>query len=596
MSEDTLITALARTVATYRDEPAYSDRHVEVPAEGGWRTITWGQLHDQVLDLAAGMVSLGVQPGDTVALMASNRIEHVLADLAAVHAGATPMTIYATLSPDQVAYIAGHSTPSLVVLEGSDQVQRWATALEGLPVNAVVVLDEGSGGSLSWSDLRALGADARAAGGGQCEVRMAGVTAGDALTILYTSGTTGPPKGVVLTHANVLAEAEISAKASGTTGPGRTVSYLPFAHIAERALGMYLPQLHGGHVYLVADPAALPATLAEVRPTRFFGVPRVWEKVMAGVSALLASQADERVTAAMAMGLLWVEAQQNGGTPSAELEAQFQAADEAVLRGIRGLLGLEQVEWAASAAAPMPIEVARFFAGLGLIIYDVYGMTETTGSVTVNSPSAFRLGSVGRPMAGLAVELAEDGEILVRGPVVTPGYFRQPEATSALMRDDGWLQTGDVGRFDDDGYLYVIDRKKELIITSSGKNIAPSNIENLLKESPLVGHAYVAGDGKPYLVALLTLDADLAPLIGAKMGLSGSSLSELAQHPAVLEMVGKAVTAANARLSRPEQVKRFALLAAEWTAESEELTPTLKLKRRVVSSKYAEVLDGLYVP
>ncbi|MCA1719637.1 MAG: AMP-dependent synthetase/ligase [Actinobacteria bacterium] len=502
----TLCAALADTVRDRGDLPAYSDRH----GEGGWRTLTWGELYEQVLDLAAGLVRLGLQPGDTVALMASNRTEHVLADLAVVHAGGTPMTVYATLAPAQVAYIAQHSTPSVVVLEGADQLARWAEALEAHPVKAVVVIDEDvvTDQVVAWSDLRKVGAEHRATAADECEKRIAGVVPEQPLTILYTSGTTGSPKGVVLTHRNVLFEAQSSAATAGLVGPGRSVSYLPFAHIAERVLGMYIPQVQGGHVYLLDDPAALPATLAEVRPTRFFGVPRVWEKVMAGVSALLAAKADDRVTQALASGLAWVEAQENGGV--------------------------------------------------------------------------------------VQVVLADDGEILVRGPVVTPGYFRAPEATADLIDEDGWVRTGDIGRFDEDGYLYVIDRKKEMIITSSGKNVAPSNIENLLKESPLVGHAYVAGDAKPYVVALLTLDPDMAPVVAAKMGVDATGLRELSTHPQVLAAVQEAVDAANARLSRPEQVKRFALLSDEWTAESEELTPTLKLKRRVVSSKYDDVLAELY--
>jgi long-chain acyl-CoA synthetase len=592
----TLPEALAQTVGAHPDEPAYSDRHTG--GTEGWRTLTWSQLHEQSLDLAAGLVSLGVAPGDTVALMASNRIEHIVADLAVVHAGAIPMTVYATLSPSQVAFIAGHSTPTAVVLEGRDQLERWSQALVDCPnIEHVLVMDSAAHDAqprtLSWDGLMKVGADLRAGSPTLLDERIAALTPDSRLTVLYTSGTTGDPKGVVLTHRNVLFEADASLSTAGLTSSGRSVSYLPFAHIAERVLGMYIPEVQGGHVFLIDDPAVLAATLAEVRPTRFFGVPRVWEKIMAGVSALLAAQADERVTAALKAGLAWVEAQENGGTPSAEVEKQFHEAD-VILSALRGRLGLDQVEWAASAAAPMPLEVARFFAGLGIVIYDVYGMTETTGSVTANSPAGFRLGSVGRPQDGLQISLAEDGEILVRGPVVTPGYFRNSVATAELLGAGGWLRTGDIGRLDDDGYLFVVDRKKEIIISSSGKNIAPSNIENLLKESPLIGHAFVAGDAKPYVVALLTLDGELAPLVAAKLGLAPMPLAELAAHPTVLAEVQAAVDRANARLSRPEQVKRFALLAEEWTPDSEELTPTLKLKRRVVSSKYADRLDDLY--
>jgi len=369
------------------------------------------------------------------------------------------------------------------------------------------------------------------------------------------------------------------------------------AHIAERMLGIYVPQIEGAHVHLVADPAQLLGALGEVRPTRFFGVPRVWEKIKTGVEAKLAMEPDEAkkagIASAMAVGREYVEALENGGQPSPELTAKYEAMDTAVLGLLRMLLGLDRVEWAASAAAPMPVEVARFFAGLGMRIYDVYGMTETTAAVTACGPDQFKLGTVGKALAGIEVRLAEDGEILARGPVATTGYFRQPEATAELIDADGWVHTGDIGEIDEDGFLRIVDRKKEMIITSSGKNIAPSNIENLLKESPLVGHALVYGEGKPYCVAVLTLDAEIAPLIAAQMGIQGS-LAELAQNPEILAVAQAAVDSANERLSRPEQVKSFELLPVEWTAESEELTPTLKLKRRVVHDKYSDVLDRLY--
>lgn len=583
---ETLPEVLAQTVAARGGEPAYSDRH----ADEGWRTLTWSEVVGSAKSVAGALIDHGVQPGDTVALMISNRVEHIIADLAAVHAGATPMTIYATLAPETVAYIAGHSQPSAVVLEGQDQLDRWALALADCPSLKVVVVIDGT----PCDDPRAVTWEQVLQGGSDCSDRVAAIKRDDPLTILYTSGTTGDPKGVVLTHRNVLESVTAGLKAGGIEEPGVSISYLPFAHIAERNLGMYGPQVQGAHVYLVDDPAALPAALGQVHPTRFFGVPRVWEKVMAGVSALLAANPDPKVTAAMDTAQRWVAAKEKGGTPSPELEAEFAEADSTVLQGIRGFLGLDKLQWAASAAAPMPVEVARFFAGLGIIIYDVYGMTETTGSVTANTPDAFKLGTVGRALPGVELRLAEDGEIQARGPVLTPGYLHNPEATAALIDSEGWLGTGDIGTLDEDGYFAVVDRKKEMIISSNGKNIAPSNIENLLKESPLVGHAYAAGDGKSYVVALLTLDPDVAPVIAGRLGLEGLSLAELAAHPVIVEQIGEAVERANARLSRPEQVRRFEVLPSQWTAESEELTPTLKLKRRVVSAKYSDVLDRLY--
>jgi long-chain acyl-CoA synthetase len=597
----TVPATLERVAAEQGDAPAYSDK---VGVEGaGWRTVSWREYREQVLDVAAALAARGLAPGDTLAVMASSRIEHVVVDMAAVHAGGTPMSVYATLAPEQVSFLAGHARPTAVLLEGADQLRRWAPALaERDDVRTVVVLDEDAVAEddrhVAWSTLVAEGREARAADPQAVERRWRAVVPDDAATVLYTSGTTGDPKGVVLTHHNVLFEATSSLTTADPQGELVWISYLPLAHIAERLLGMYVPQITGGHVHLVSDPAALVAALAEVHPTRFFGVPRVWEKIRTGLGARLDAEPDEArrtaVQQAMAVGLEHVEAQQYGATPSPELTARFEAVDEQVLRPMRTLLGLERVEWAASAAAPMPLEVARFFAGLGLRIYDVYGMTETTAAVTACGPHQFRLGTVGRALAGIEVRLAEDGEILARGPVTTPGYLHQEDATRALVDEDGWVHTGDIGEMDEDGFLRVVDRKKEMIITSSGKNIAPSTVENLLKESPVIGHALVFGDARPYVVAVLILDPEVAPVVASSMGLETTSLAELAQHPAILAMVQDAVDEANARLSRPEQVKSFELLPTEWTAESEELTPTLKLKRRVVHQKYADVLDGLY--
>lgn len=594
----TLPVTLKRVVAERGDRPAYSDK---VGIDGaGWRTVSWREYDALVHDVAAGLVERGVARGDTLAIMASSRIEHVVVDMAAVHAGATPMSVYATLSPEQVTFVAGHAEPSVVVLEGADQLARWRPALDAsASVHTVVLLDESAVPAgeryVAWSALVELG---RAAGSDRLAERVAGVRPADPVTILYTSGTTGNPKGVVLTHRNVLFEAHSSLRTAAPEGDLVWISYLPLAHIAERLLGMYIPQVVGGHVHLVADPSQLVGALVEVHPTRFFGVPRVWEKIQTGLGARLAAEPDEAtraaVTAAMAVGLEYVEAQEFGRRPSAELAERFAAADAQVLRPMRALLGLDRVEWATSAAAPMPLETARFFAGLGMRIYDVYGMTETTAAVTACGPEQFRLGTVGRPLAGIEVRLAADGEILARGPVTTPGYFRQDDATAALVDADGWVHTGDIGELDEDGFLKVVDRKKEMIITSSGKNIAPSNVENLLKESPVIGHALVFGEARPYCVAVLTLDGEVAPVVAQRLGIEAGSLAELAQHPAIRALAQDAVDRANARLSRPEQVKAFELLPVEWSAESEELTPTLKLKRRVVHTKYADVLDRLY--
>jgi long-chain acyl-CoA synthetase len=600
----TIPAALADTAASSGDQPAYSDKH-DVPEGESWRTVTWSQVRELAQDIAGALLERGVGVGDTVAIMASNRVEHYLADIGAVHAAATPMSIYNTLSQEQVAYVAGEAQPKVAVLESADHLARWGKALADVDsVTTVVLLDaaeapaDGGGRFVSWAEFVAAGAAYRASHGDEVAARTAAIEPDAPATILYTSGTTGNPKGVVLTHHNVLYEAYSTLEAAGLHEPQVGVSYLPLAHIAERVLGLYGPQLQGSHMHAIGDPAQLLATLGEVHPTAFFGVPRVWEKIKTGISAKLAADPDpanrKMVEDCMAAGLAWVSAQEVGGTMTPEVEQAYAEAEEKILGFLKLLLGLDKVTWAGSAAAPMPIEVAKFMAGLGLKVYDVYGMTETCGAITANGPGAFRLGTVGRPTPGMEVKLGEDGEVLVRGPVITPGYHRQEEATRALIDEDGWVHTGDIGTLDDDGFFAIVDRKKELIITSAGKNIAPSNIENYLKESPIIGHAMAIGDSRAYVVAILTLDGEVAPVIAQSMGIEFTDLADLAQKPQILAMAQAAVDAANERLSRPEQVKAFELLPTEWTAESEELTPTLKLKRRVVNTKYSDVIDRLY--
>ena len=581
----------------FGDSPAFSDRF-DVPEGATWSTITWAETWAQTQQVAAALIDLGVEKGDPVAIMAANRTAHTLADYGAMTAAAVPMSIYNTLAQDQVGFIAAESRPVVVILEDHDRYQRWERALADVDsIRHVVMFGDADRVDdprvMTWADFLARGADTSAV-----EERMDRITPDLPATYLYTSGTTGNPKGVVLTHHNVMFEAVSTLDNAGLEGPQRSISYLPLAHIAERILATYSPPFLGSHVHAIPDPAGLLGALGEVHPTAFFGVPRVWEKIKTGISAKLAEDPDpanqKLVTDAMAAGLAWTQAQEYGNVMTPEVEEAYAKADEAILGFLRLLLGLDQVTWAASAAAPMPLEVAKFMGGLGLRVYDVYGMTETTGAFTSNGPEHFKLGTVGVPNPGVEVRLAEDGEVLTRSPVNTPGYYLQEQATRALIDADGWIHTGDIGTVDDDGFYSIVDRKKELIITSAGKNIAPSNIENYLKESPIVGHAMALGDDRSYVVAILTLDGEIAPLVAARMGIEFTDLADLSTKPQIRAMAQAAVDQANERLSRPEQVKAWELLPHEWTAESEELTPTLKLKRRVVRTKYADVVEGLY--
>jgi len=571
---------------------------------GGWQTLTWAQTRQQVLELAAGFAALGLAKGERVALMLPNCAEHVLADQGALHAGGTPVTFYATLSAEQIAYVASDCDTRIAVLDGAAELGRWQQILDRLPgLEKIVVRDPAACPAgdkyLTWADFAALGRERFAADPGAVSARIAAIRPEDPVTLLYTSGTTGNPKGVLLTHHNVLYEVTVTiTNGSVPASGGRVVSYLPLAHIAERLISVYLPMAIGGHVYFCPVPTDLIGIVGQARPTGFFGVPRVWEKVRAGIQALLTLEQDESkreaVARAMDTGRRYIESHQFGRSVPPGLDEEFARADQAVLGPIRALLGLGEAEVVTSAAAPLPPDVSEFFAGLGMAIMDVYGMTETTGAFTANTPDAYKLGTVGRVFRGIEARIAEDGEILVRGPLTTPGYLNLPEQTAALIDADGWLHTGDIGRLDEDGFLSVVDRKKELIITSGGENVSPAAIESLLVAHPLVGQALAFGDRRPYVVALLTLDGEVAPAWARAHGVEAGSVAALATHPAVLTVIGEAVSEANGRLARVQQVKQWRLLPVEWTAETEELTPTLKLKRRVVHAKYADDIDALY--
>jgi long-chain acyl-CoA synthetase len=594
----TLCDLLDGTAAESGGAPAFSNE-----AGDGWQTLTWAQTRQQVLELAAGFAALGLEPGERVALMLPNRTEHVLADLAAVHAGALAVTFYATLAAEQIAYVAGDCGARIAVLDGAGELARWQPVLARLPgLRTIIVRDAAACPAgepyLTWDEFAALGARRYAEDAGVVTGRVARIGVDDPVALLYTSGTTGNPKGVLLTHRNVGYELAAARRLGMLPSEPRWVSYLPLAHIAERMFSIYLPIYTATHVHFCPDPAQLLRVVGKVRPNGFFGVPRVWEKVRAGVEALFTLERDEGkragVAKAMDTGRRYVEACQYGHAMPAGLEEEFAAADAAVLAPIRGLLGLDQAEIVSSAAAPLPPEVAAFFSGLGMKILDIYGMTETTGAFTTNTAQAFKLGTVGRPYPGMEVRIAGDGEILVRGPLTTPGYLNRPDLTADLIDADGWLHTGDIGKLDGDGFLSVVDRKKELIITAGGENIAPAAIESLLVAHPLIGQALAYGDRRKYVVALLTLDGEVAPAWARSRGIDHGSLAGLAADPVVLAEVGAAVAATNERLARVQQVKQWRLLPVEWTAETEELTPTLKLRRRIVHAKYADVLDALY--
>ena len=576
---------LHRNATEYGDLPALSMLGSEV-------TYTWRELRDEIAALARGLSDLGLTSGDRMLIMMSGRPEHWIADLAATHLGAVPSTVYATLAPDQLRYVAAHSGATVLVLESAALLAQWKPILDSLakPPRVLVVGE-------SLDEVAARGADLHQADPSVFEATWRKIDPSRPVTLLYTSGTTGDPKGVVLTHRNVIYQSVALEATVSTPDHTRSLAYLPLAHIAERMLGIYNPIYRAGHVTICPDPAQLLAGLVAVRPMSFFGVPRIWEKMVAGLQAQLAV-ADPPVSAAVAdasaLALRVYELRAAKQEVPEELAARLRSIDPLVLRPLRARLGLDNVLWAGSGAAPIPVEVLRYLAGIGVDVLEVWGMTETTGTATINTPDDFRTGTVGRVNPGMELRLGEDGEIFVRGPLVCAGYLRPDGGVAPVVDDEGWLATGDVGVLDEDGYLTITDRKKELIITSAGKNIAPAQIENLLRAHPLIAQAVAIGDRRPYVTALIVLDEETAPLWARARGLTDVSIDSLSSNPQVLAEIGAAVAVANAHLARPEQVKTFRVLPTVWSPVSGELTPTLKLRRRVVQERYTDAIDRLY--
>ena len=557
-------------------------------------TLTWAEYAERTREVAAGLAALGVGPGDTVAIMLTNRPEFHFCDAAAMHLGAIPFSIYNTYSPEQIEYLAADAGNTVAFTEQAFADRLLAVKGSDTALEHVVVVDGDSPeGAISLDDL-----EGRGGGDFDFEAAWRAVEPEDVLTLIYTSGTTGPPKGVQVTHANMTACVRSYDKIIGFPFGGRIVSYLPMAHVAERDVSHYLPMLCGASVTSCPDPRQVAQYLPEVRPSWFFGVPRIWEKMKAGLEALLAGldegEQKDRLQHALDVSLRRVRALQAGEQVPDELEQQWREADDQVLAGVRAMLGFDQIEACNVGAAPTPPEVIEFFHALGVPLAELWGMSETAGAGTCNPPEKIKIGTVGPPAPDCEVKLEEDGEVLIRGPVVMPGYRNLPDKTAETFTDDGFLRTGDIGELDDEGYLSIVDRKKELIINAAGKNMSPANIESKLKAAgPLIGQAMTIGDGRQYNSALVTLDPDAIPGLAERVG-SEPSAEKLAGDKRAIAAVQEEVDAANEQLARVEQIKRFKLLPTEWQPGGDELTPTMKLKRKPIAEKYADEIEELY--
>jgi long-chain acyl-CoA synthetase len=583
----TVADLLVRNVRENGDEVAVRRLN---PDGSGLEEWTWADVGEKSARLAAAYRRLGLERGDRVLLFLRNRPEFHIADLGAVLAGGTPLSIYNSSSPEQVAQLAGHSRSRIAVVEDVEFLERLLKVRDELPdLRAIVVADDPGG--LAPADVHHL-PDLLADDPVDLDEAATAVRPEDLVTVIYTSGTTGAPKGVMLSNANVDAACTAYTELVGPSEGRRSVSYLPMAHIAERMVTHYGWLWNRSEVTCCPDQTKLAAYLVLVRPTNLFGPPRVFEKLRAGIQAAVAAAGPAKAAGfeqALAVGRQVADLRATGADLPPDLAAAWAAVDAAVFAPLRTAVGLDQLDYCFSGAAPLPVHVMHFLRSIGLPFSEIYGMSENTGGMTWD-PWRVKPGTVGRPYPGVEVRLGEDGEVLARGGIISPGYLDDPERSADTFDADGWLHTGDIGTFDDEGYLSIVDRKKELIITAGGKNISPANLEALLKSLPLVGQACVVGDGRRYLVALLVLDPEVAPVWAAREGVTG----DLAAAPELRAELERGVAEVNARVSQVEGIKKFAVLADEWVPDSPQLTATMKLKRRGVHAAYADVIESLY--
>ncbi len=554
--------------------------------------ISWNQFAERSARIAGGLAQLGLKKGDTVAMMTNNRPEFFVCDMAATSLGGVPFSIYQTSSPEQIQYVVADAGAKIAIVEHAF-LEQFEVARKELPAVEHLIVIDGDGGTHTLAEIEALDPD--------FDVRSSvdAIDPDELLTLIYTSGTTGPPKGVQLSHRNLMnLVAGVNGIVEFPDRGGKVISWLPTAHIADRGANYYLPVILGATIHVCPDPRTIIDFVPKVRPTFFFAVPRVWEKLKAGLEAKLAAipgEEGEQARKGLEAAIQKVRLEQAGEEVPEALAAGVAKADAAMFKQLRVALGLDEVASVNVGAAPTPLEVLEFFHAIGIKIGELWGMSETCGVVTINPPDKVKLGSVGPPAPGWEVQLAEDGEVLVRGDANMVGYRNQPEKTAETIDADGWLHTGDIGELDSDGYLKIVDRKKELIINAAGKNMSPANIEAKLKAaSPLIGQATAIGDARPYNTALIVLDSDFAPTWAQQNGIEDASPEALALNEALLAAIQSGVDEANAKMSRVEQIKKFKVLPTEWMPGGDELTPTMKLKRKPIAEKYSAEIEELY--
>ena len=577
----TMADLAALAASAYRSAPALKHKQGD-----DWVDTSYEQLGAAVGEVARGLIDLGIERGDRVAILSHTRPEWTYANLGILAAGAASVSIYQTNSPEECHYVLDHSESTAVFVEDEEQLAKIRAIRDRLPRLEHVIAFEGgaTGEAGSLDDLRGRG---RARDQSELERRAASVTPDDPCVFIYTSGTTGPPKGVILTHGNYRAMCDMVPEA-GAIGEGQTVYlFLPLAHAFALLIQFVALELGSTVAYWEKDPQKIIPNLMEVKPSYFPSVPRIFEKIY--TLATSSAEDPEKLEQAVKVGMTVRQMHERGEDVPPALEEAFDQAEEALFKNVRNLFG-GRVDQCVTGAAPIAPEILEFFYACGVPVMEGYGMTETSTSATVNTPDAYRFGSVGKPMSGVEAKIAEDGELLLRGPNIFRSYYKNDDATRSTLID-GWLHTGDLGRIDEDGFVYITGRKKDIIITAGGKNITPANLENGLKQSRWISQAVVVGDRRPYLVALVTLDPDEVPAFAEQHGLDPA---DVPSSDAMHAEVQKAVDEVNAKVGRVEQVKKFAILPHDLSQESGELTPTLKVKRNVVNEKYAGVVEALY--
>jgi len=581
---DTIPNRLLQRAKSTPNDPAYYVRD-----NGAWKPTNWGTYSDQVTQAGRALIALGFKPGQTVCILGFNRPEWAIMDLATMGAGGAPAGIYTTCSPVEVRYIVAHAEAPIILVEDEGQWRKVQAEMANMPDLKHVVTMKGvpkinHGLVMSWDEFMAKGDEVEK----QAYLDRVEALEPEALaTLIYTSGTTGPPKGVMLSNHNLAWTANVAIQITTINADDCSLSYLPLSHIAEQMFTLHIPITTGARVYFAESIEAVPENLKEVQPTIFFGVPRIWEKFHAGITAKLKDATGLKAKLVKwALNVGW----ESNKSPTSTKGLQYNLANKLIFSKLKPAIGMGNARVCVSGAAPIAREVLEFFASLDILVLEVYGQSEDTGPTSFNTPTRYRFGSVGPALPGVEVKIADDDEILVKGPNVFLGYYKDQEATDATL-SNGWLHSGDLGAFDDDGFLSITGRKKDIIITAGGKNITPKNLEAAMKNHELINEAVVIGDRRKYLSALVTIDPEASAAWAAANGEDANALHKSAKLRASIQAH---IDEMNSHFARVEQIKKFTILARNLTIEDGELTPTLKVKRAKVSDHFADDIEAMY--